>query len=207
MKAKEYLKPRPHIIISDVFDDATVKSFLDEAVSLNSSLVQGQMAHHKTKESILDRKRKNVHDLNMDNHYTERSKSKILTSLDKFLWDKEMSQLYVDARSPIFNTLEYTRNDQTHLIVYGNSEFYDWHTDMYKPPLGFTTISYMIGVGKPKFKGGDFQIKYKDEVKTIPFKRNTMIIFSRNTQHKVTSIKLDSKDPKDFRYTVQHWAY
>ncbi len=207
MKFKEYLKPRPHIIIEDVFDDATVKSFLDEAVSLNNDLVQGEMADKITHVRSVDLKTKNVHDLYLDERYPDRSKSKILTSIDKFLWDEEMSNLYVDVRSPIFNTLQYTTKDSTHLIVYGNSEFYGWHSDMYKPPLGLTTMSYMIGVGKPKFKGGDFQLKFKDEIKTIPFKRNTMIIFARNTEHRVTPIKLNSDDPKDFRYTIQHWAF
>lgn len=206
MKVKEYLKPRPHIIIENLFDEKVLQPFLDEAVSLNKFLKVGKMHLPKTGEMIVDKKRKLAHDLNLDVHYTNtRHQSVILKMFDEVLWGREMGHVYEDARCPIFNTLGHTTKDSSHLICFRDAEFYEWHQD-HVESNAFVTMSYMLGVGKSKFQGGSFEIKFKDEIKTIPFKTNTMVIFSRNTWHRVTPIKLKSKDSRDFRYTVQFWA-
>jgi hypothetical protein len=205
MKISEFWSPRPHIIISDIFPEETVDSFLDEAVKLDKKFKVGTILVDN--KEIVDIKNKFAHELHLDELYEDdRTKSSILSNFDKFLWGKEMGDLYINNRFPIFNTLKLTTRDNTHIIRYSHSNYYKWHRDANNIPYGFVTISYMFSSKEKKFTGGDFQIRYKDEVKTIPFKRNSMILFARNTEHRVIPIKLKSDNVRDYRYAIQHWA-
>jgi len=205
MIVKEFSTPRPHIIISELFSEKILKGFLEEAVEFKDKYEVGKMYNDKRKIKNYIDKRKKAKDLFLDNYYLDRSKSIILTTFDSIVLNKKMIKIYNNSRYPIFNTLQYTTIDTTHLIKYSDGDFYDWHKDLIDMPYGFITMSFMFGSKKKMFTGGDFELKWKDEVKTIPFKRNTLIIFPTNALHRVTPIKVKSADPYELRYTIQRW--
>ena len=190
MKVREYSDPRPHIIIENVFDEKTVDSFLQEVVEIDDKFKQGIFVRND--KSIVDRKQKAAFDLGMDIVYkNRRSESFILKTFDNFFWSKDMQKVYENSKYPCFNFISRTKTDNTHIIRYSNTgDHYSWHNDIDGLPYGFTTMSFMLCSKKQKFKGGDFQLKFKKKIKTIPFKRNTMVIFPRICQHKATNIIL-----------------
>ncbi len=207
MIVKEFGTPRPHLIITEVFSEKVLEGFLQEAVDLKDIFKPGKMGKFKdnVQKTTINDKRKKAMDIYLDDYYTDRSKSKILTKLDAFMINNKMRDIYDNCRYPIFTTILFTTIDATHLIRYKDGDYYDWHGDVFGKAYGFTTISFMFGSKKKMFTGGAFQLKYKDEVKTIPFKRNTLIIFPSNTMHRATTVKMKSTDPYHLRYTIQRW--
>ena len=205
MKVKEYSDPRPHIIIENVFNEEILESFLQEAVGLKDKFKQGTFL--RDGKTLVDTKQKHAFDIHLDEVYNNnRPGSAILRCFDNFFWSDKMQKVYADSKYPCFNYIGKTRNDNIHMIRYGNEDHYDWHTDVDDTPYGFTTMSFMLSSKKKKFTGGNFQLKFKKKVKTIPFKRNTMVIFPRICHHRATETVLKSEDPYDFRYTIQVWA-
>jgi len=71
---------------------------------------------------------------------------------------------------------------------------------------GLLTVLYMMNKEPKKFTGGDFMIKWNDIEKSIPFENNTILIFPRDTPHKVKKIKMESDDFYDKRFTIQCFA-
>lgn len=206
MNIKEYAKPRPHILIDEIFSKEEEKQILDECIKLDPIYKEGLMYDFKLKKDI-KHEEKEASDIFLDKFYeNKRENSDILKIFDNFFWGEKMREIYTNSRYPIFDLVNYTSTDNTHIIRYGDKDFYDWHHDKFEPPYGFVTMSYMICSKPKKFTGGDFQLKWNDEIKTIKFKSNKAILFPSITQHRATPVQMKSKDKKDYRYTIQQWS-
>ena len=115
-----------------------------------------------------------------------------------------MQETFNTAKSPIYNLLRFTTSDRTKVSAYQNGDFYDWHVDSTKQ--GLLTVLYMLNKEPKKFTGGNILLKWDDIEKSIPFENNTILIFPRDTPHKVKKIKLESNDFYDKRFTIQCFA-
>lgn len=208
MKITEYSDPVPHLIIDNLLPQEEIDKMIKEAVNLDSNFKQGKYIKiNETKESI-DLKVKNVKDFWIDQYYKDdRNGSPILNMVDNVLFGQELKKIYDDRKCPFFNIINKTTNDATHLIRYGNQDFYDFHIDTYKDPYGWWTMNFWFCKEPIKFTGGDFELKFKDEKKIIKYRNNRLIIFPVNTFHKVLPLKLDSDNLEDFRYAVQSWSW
>lgn len=209
----EIFEPTCCLQIKNVFPQDVVDSFLQEAVGLAGDFEVGEFSEVANLDGadLADNSIKNTKDIWLDKYYKNRAISKILTSLDLYLWSEKIREVYASSSCGIFELLNHTTQSFTHLIRYGNEQHYDWHRDMLTPSgYGANTISYTFGSQDKQFKGGDFEISHNDVIKTFPFESNSLIIFPRSTLHRVTPIVMNKgfeDKPYYYRYSVQNWAH
>lgn len=67
------------------------------------------------------------------------------------------------------------------------------------------TVLFMLCAEPKKFTGGNFVMSYGSEKKVTLFKNNRLLIFPRNTLHKVTPVHLKSNELSNHRFTFQLW--
>jgi len=109
MKIEEFSKPIPHVIIKDVLDEVDEKLVFEECIKLDKKFKLGEMS----KDGTVDNKKdiKNSYDIRMDDEFTDRTKSFILKTFDKLLWNPDMQKVYKELRNPLFHILLSTTED------------------------------------------------------------------------------------------------
>jgi len=107
-----------------------------------------------------------------------------------------------NASDPFWSLFKFTSKELSKVSRYGNGDRYDWHNDQIQH--GLITIVYMLSKFPEHFTGGDFLIKNKaNDVKTIWFEDNSVIIFPRMFAHKVSEVKSSGDNWYDARFSIQ----
>lgn len=138
----------------------------------------------------------------LDDVYTNRSDSLILTTTDLTLFGKEIFSIFDKQNSYTFQSVGITNNHETRITVYSKGGQYPWHKDNVS---GTRLLSFILplDINKPrKWTGGELIIKHGGKEIKIKPKENQLIIFSSHLLHKVTPIKLNSDELFDGRVVI-----
>ena len=188
MDIEEFDTPRTHIIIKDVITKEDQDMLWDEIKKNESNFKETDNALVISITNIYP----NIHD----------------SLIRSMFWYNIINNLEVQdklskAKSPVYYFLRFSKFDLTKISAYKSGD-YDWHTDFTEH--GLLNVLYMMCKEPQKFIGGDFVLKWDGKEKVIPFENNKIIIFARNTPHRVSEIKLDSNNFLDRRFTLQFFA-
>jgi len=203
MNVIEFTEPRTHIIIKD-FLTKDEQDILWSEIKENESKFSAGLYKKDGKDEVHDDIKKNL-GFEVSDIYPRILDSSIRSMFYyRIFQNEEIQEIIKNAKSPIYNLLRFTTSDRTKVSVYQNEDFYDWHQDSINQ--GLLTVLYMMNKEPKKFTGGDFMIKWDNIEKSIPFENNTILIFPRDTPHKVKKIKMESDDFYDKRFTIQCFA-
>jgi len=203
MNVVEFTEPRTHIRIKD-FLTKEEQGKIWEEIKENESKFSAGLYKKDGKDEVHDNIKKNL-GFEVSNIYPRILDSSIRSMFYyRIFQNEEIQEIIKNAKSPIYNLLRFTISDRTKVSVYQNEDFYDWHQDSINQ--GLLTVLYMMNKEPKKFTGGDFMIKWDGIEKSIPFENNTILIFPRDTPHKVKKIKMESDDFYDKRFTLQCFA-
>jgi len=203
MDIVEFKEPRTHIIIKDFLTKEEQEKIWEE-IKENESKFSAGLYKKDGKDEVHDDVKKNL-GFEVTDVYPRILDSSIRSMFYyRIFQNEEMQEIIKNAKSPIYNLLRFTKTDRTKVSAYQNGDFYDWHTDSIKQ--GLLTVLYMMNKEPKKFTGGDFMIKWDSIEKSIPFENNTILIFPRDTPHKVKKIKMESDYFYDKRFTIQCFA-
>lgn len=201
MKIKSFSDPRPHIIIDDFVPKRLLPVLMNEIKSLEPHLIPGLVG--KNGVEVLDKDLKNNGIVRMDQMFSgRRDDSFILKLISNTLWKKgELFNYLKDHKDPIFQQMHLSTKDWTSLSYYGNGDFYEWHEDVSIS----TTFVLLLSKEPVKFTGGEFELMHNDNIKTIPFRNNRVIIFPSRTKHRVLPVVLEDNEYMNGRFSVQNW--
>jgi len=203
MDVVEFTEPRTHIIIKDFLTKEEQEKIWEE-IKENESKFSAGLYKKDGKDEVHDNIKKNL-GFEVSDIYPRILDSSIRSMFYyRIFQNEEMQEITKTAKSPIYNLLRFTKTDRTKVSTYQNGDFYDWHQD--STAQGLLTVLYMMNKEPKKFTGGDFMIKWDGIEKSIPFENNTILIFPRDTPHKVKKIKMESDDFYDKRFTLQCFA-
>ncbi len=203
MDVREFVEPRTHVIIKDFLTRDEQEKIWEEIKENESLFVEG--LYQKDGKEDVHKDIKNNLQYNVTDTQPDIMESDIRSMFYfKLFKEPKMIETFKTAKSPIYQLLSHTKRDNTKVSAYTKGDFYNWHVDTSQH--GLLTIVYMICKEPQKFTGGNFILKWDGIEKSIPFKNNTVLIFARNTPHKVSKIKLESDDFYDRRFTIQCWS-
>ncbi len=215
---KYYDKPAPHIIIDNFLSNKLANKFIEEATELKpkfeGAMVSGEdsmfddcPACQQQKKILRNVTRQNdvAYLENLDSTFIKEALLEATVHSDSFM---ETMRGMPSMFPIILNT------DKTEQILsrYGTCDFYGWHYDN----LGHKglqkarvlTLIYYFNTEPQKFEGGELMISYptiKDTKKIKP-KHNRLLMFLSHTMHSVSSVKLNSPDFKDGRFSINFWV-
>ena len=200
--------PLKYFVVDDFIPKPIADAMIDEVVQLRAVMTPGKMRVHKQGKFVKeyeDDHKKNF-DCFIDSVYRDqRSRSVILSNLNKLFFHEELVKAYRESGDMLFSYLLPRANfDQTHLSAYGNGHYYRKHIDL--PPC-FLTANVMLCTDPKQFSGGDFEIHWAaDNVTTIEFMPRRMVLFPSAVSHCVTDIQMDENlDFRHWRFTMQYW--
>lgn len=203
MDIREFKEPRTHVIIKDFLTKDEQEKIWEE-IKENESKFKSGLYTKDGKDEVHDDVKKNL-GFDVTEAYPSMPDSLIRSMFYYSIFsDPKMQEIFNTAKSPIYSLLRFTTSDRTKVSVYQNEDFYEWHVDSTKQ--GLLTVLYMMNKEPKKFTGGDFILKWDDIEKSIPFENNTILIFPRDTPHKVKKIKMESNNFYDKRFTIQCFA-
>ncbi len=203
MDIVEFKEPRTHLLIKDFLTEDEQKMLWDE-IKENESKFKSGKYQKGGKEGIHDNVKKNMgFDVTeaIPNIFSSHIRSMFH---ERIIYNAKMKRIFNTAKSPIYELLRFTTTDRTKVSAYKDGDFYDWHHDI--TDQGLLTILYMMHKKPRKFSGGNLLLRWNGVERSIPFENNTIIIFPRSTEHKVSEIKMESDDFYDRRFTIQCFA-
>ena len=152
----------------------------------------------------------------------DRTKSRILTIIQNSIFNNEMYDIYNTLPETSYKLIKESTNHETELTVYKDKSAYNWHIDdIQRRMINFVL---MIDLGM-KFDGGHTQISNVgfdtlgerilfdggldiDVEIDIEPKGNQLIMMPMWVTHRVTQVKMKSKNLTDGRITVNgHIGY
>jgi Rps23 Pro-64 3,4-dihydroxylase Tpa1-like proline 4-hydroxylase len=200
--------PLKYFVIDDFIPESIADAMIDEVVSLKAMMKPGRMRIQQKGKFVKeyeDDHKKNF-DCFIDSVYRDqRSRSVILSNLNKLFFREELVKAYRDSGDMLFSYLLVRSNfDQTHLSAYGNGHYYRKHIDL--PPC-FLTANVMLCTDPKQFSGGDFEIHWsEDNVTKLEFKPRRMVLFPSAVQHCVSDIQMpEDLDFRHWRFSMQYW--
>ena len=203
MDIREFKEPRTHIIIKDFLTKDEQEKIWEE-IKENESKFSAGLFKKDGKDEVHSDIKKNL-GLEISEIYPRILDSSIRSMFYyRIFQNPEIQEAISTAKSPIYNLLRFTTSDRTKVSVYQEGDFYDWHTDSIKQ--GLLTVLYMMNKEPKKFTGGNLLLRWDGIEKSIPFENNTILIFPRDTPHRVSKIKMESDDFYDKRFTLQCFA-
>ena len=164
-----------------------------------------------------DLRGRDYHRLYLDNvHKQNRDQSKILTLCAKNLFDRQMVETYDSIQDTSFKLIPQSTAHETQLTMYKNSSKYSWHHDA--TDMRVANWVLMIDLGM-EFEGGHTQLSNErfddygnrellDGNMDLPValdikpKGNQLVIMPMWVTHRVTPIKMQSKELSKGRITV-----
>ena len=120
--------------------------------------------------------------IGLDETYSKRNVSDILTILDKIYGDDELINMLYDM-SFFYKCWKVTNRDSTIVAYYEDTDYYKSHQD-----LAAISIMYWLWKEPRSFEGGDIELTDYD-IK-VPVQRNQLMIMPSSTLHAVTPIKM-----------------
>tara|TARA_A100001391_G_scaffold71791_1_gene45787 strand:- start:1840 stop:2508 length:669 start_codon:yes stop_codon:yes gene_type:complete len=121
--------------------------------------------------------------IGLDDLYTDRTTSNILSLMNKIYGDVELLKKLNDLHW-FYTTWRYTNLDNTFVAYYENTDYYKAHRD-----IAVISIMYWIWEEPKSFTGGDIYLSDYDI--DIPLERNQLLIIPSSTNHAVQPIKMN----------------
>lgn len=177
-------KPFPYLVVEDFYDEEELGMVWRELeFLLDGNKLMGPedtgTAYHDGKPLKQNR------GLFLDNAYTDRSLSNILTVNRKLINSGIIQE--ISKHSLFFKALPDCNEDDTLVSYYENRDHYAQHRDIYC----YTSLHWFFKEPK-KFTGGELSFPEFDE--KIKLKNNKMILFPSSIQHEVSEVKMEEAD-------------
>ncbi len=191
-KILDYSLPQPHLIIEDFLtkeDNEKIYSLTKKGVYERGKF----RVDNEEKISIIKRNWNTTGEFN----------GLIRDIFHKAIFSKPMRKFFSEHRNPLYKTILNTDEDTTLVSIYRDGDYYGYHRDLFN----YMACVYLVCKEPKTFSGGDLILKYNNELKRIPFKNNTLIVFATSTEHAVSIVKSPSGELEDARISVQYWAY
>jgi len=193
-------EPIPHIIVHEFYDKKELSKIWKELEFLTSPEKLKSPEFTASAENLEGVFLKNNFGVFIDNIYTDRSTSDILTITRK-LFDPAFLQ-EIEKYHWIFKYLIKCNSDKLLLSYYQDGGYYKGHYDM----ASLTVLTNFFKEPK-QFDGGDLILNDYDY--TIPIENNRIIIFPSVIEHSVTSVTNVHAKNQLFdgsgRYTLTHF--
>lgn len=191
--------PRAHWVEDDFFAPAALETIFREVAALEKRMKPGlvrDIGHDGQSVFFEHARRKNkaiwIHD-----------PSKTLRAFRDTLWSPERLAAFDEAREPLFQIIGGCWSPNLQISSYLTGDHYDFHEDE-GAGVNLTVIVFLAAEPK-RVRGGDLVLAYDGEETTIPFRHNRLVIFPSKTLHCVTPVRVDSKDPRHARISLQSW--
>ena len=212
----------PILKIENFLSDTEYKEIQDEVkkevLNLDGLFDKGMVADKRYSINGKDFVR-----VDLDTKYMkDRTKSRILTIIQKDIFNDEMFEIYNTVPETSYKLIKESTNHETELTVYKDKSTYNWHIDDIQRRM--INFILMIDLGM-KFDGGHTQISNVgfdtlgerilfdggldiDVAIDIEPKGNQLIMMPMWVTHRVTQVKMKSKNLIDGRITVNgHIGY
>jgi hypothetical protein len=195
----EHDRPRAHLVIDDFFDPKALATALAEVAKLEPKLAPGlvrDVGHDGQSVFFAHETRKNratwIHE-----------GSKTLELFRDALWSAERVAAYAQAREPLFQIIPDCFAPHLQVSSYRTGDHYDFHED---EGAGVNLTAIVFLARNPKaIRGGDLVLSYDGEETTVRFRQNRLLVFPSKTLHRVTPVRITSKDSRDARISLQCW--
>lgn len=200
MNIEFFDSPIPHIIIKDFLKTEEQEKIWEEIDELKDEFKEGTFIEKGIEKVVEGKTNKGV----IVNDKFPKSDDSYIRSLFwyRFQMNPDFAGAIQNATNPFWSIFSFTTGELTKVSRYTDGDKYDWHIDICR--TGLITIIYQLSKYPEHFTGGDFVIKNKDnEMKTIWFEDNSVIIFPRMFRHKVTPVKSKGKNFHDARFSIQ----
>jgi len=199
-KVQEFLEPRTHLVISEFLSSAEERLVWQEIESNMTQFAPGTYQIDWVDAVRPEIKRNVTYTVNGISSAIEDSVIRLLF-YNRICFEELMINRFLLTKSPVYQLLRFTSRDTTRVSAYADGDYYHWHTD--QSPHGLLTILLMLCREPRAFTGGDFELEWDGATKTIPFQNNTLVIFARNTPHRVSPIVSHSSSFWNRRFSVQ----
>ncbi|WP_146645328.1 2OG-Fe(II) oxygenase [Labilithrix luteola] len=192
-------RPRAHLVVDDFFPPAALEVIFREVRSLERKMKPGlvrDVGHDGQSVFFENERRKNkavwIHD-----------PSKTLRLFRDRFWSPPMLEAFANAREPLFQIIPNCRAPHLQVSAYMTGDHYDFHED---EGAGVNLTAIVFLASRPeKVRGGDLVLAYGGEETTVRFRHNRLVVFPSKTLHRVTRVRVDSKDVHDARLSLQCW--
>jgi len=172
-KYLSYKEPIPYTLIKDFFTEEEISLMLRELQFLTPKM------RFIPPRDLEDNAKRN-HQITLDEIYTHRSYSDILTIIDTVYQDIELIKRLIDS-SWFYNIWEYTNRDTTCASHWVDDDYYKQHRD-----IAVISIMYWLWEEPKQFTGGD--IRLTDYNINIPIEKNMMMIMPSSTRHEISTV-------------------
>jgi len=191
---KSFTLPRPHLVIDNFLTEKENHNFYSIIEHYEPQLKRGRMLKDGiTLESWTKR-----------NWNVGIGRNEIINrTLQHNLFTPDLKKYFLEHRDPIYQTILDTNTDDTLISVYKDGDYYGYHKDL----VHHLTAVYMLCKEPQTFSGGDFVLKYNNEVKAIAFKNNRLLLFPGTTDHAVKIVRTKTDKLEDARISIQYWAH
>jgi len=216
MKFFTFYEPCAHVIIEDFLDDQTNKNFVDLAKKLKP-----YAGPNKTYNPIGDQyiiKHSDVSNMNIWLGELKECKDELLVNksieltnvLEKRIWETDIREIFYSMNDSLFKMYQLSNYSSFLLSWYEKNDYFKYHAD----DISSITGNYLFNDNI--IEGGDFCLahipaahdkstkkggeKFKNSIKRIPFKNNSIIFFPGAAFHGVSEILLGT------RFSIQYWA-
>jgi 2OG-Fe(II) oxygenase superfamily len=191
--------PRAHLVVDDFFSPPALDAIFKEVASLDRRMKPGlvrDVGHDGQSVFFAHPRRRNravwIHE-----------SSKSLRLFREQLWAEPMVQQFEHAREPLFQIIPNCWAPHLQVSSYMTGDHYDFHEDE-GAGVNLTAIVFLAADPR-KVRGGDLVLAYRGEEVTVRFRHNRLVIFPSKTLHRVTRVRVASKDTKDARISLQCW--
>jgi len=194
MKIISIQKPFFHVIIEETFDKQEYYEVWNELLFLQPKMKNG----HETgaAHNVYGAASKNGFGIFLNDIFVSGNYSQIFRSTRKFFNNSSIADaIESDKSDTYFKLFNRVIRDSVLVQCYKNGDYYFPHNDQSL----FTIVSMMYNLPK-KYSGGELYFPEYDH--KISLENNCSLIFPSVLLHEVKEVKLDSSDPKDFRYTI-----
>ncbi len=200
MQIEFFDSPIPHIIINNLLKTDEQEKIWEEIDEIKDGFKTGLFLKDKKEQVVEGKTNTGV----IVNDRFPKADDSYIRSLFwyRFQMNPDFAGAIQNATNPFWSIFSFTVAELTKVSRYTDGDKYDWHIDICR--TGLITIVYQLSKYPEHFTGGDFELKNNDdEIKTIPFEDNSVIIFPRMYRHRVTPVKSKGKNFHDARFSVQ----
>jgi Rps23 Pro-64 3,4-dihydroxylase Tpa1-like proline 4-hydroxylase len=196
MNIEYFETPVPYIIVRNWFNEQELEQVWEELQFLTyGNKLRGPILTNSAK-TVDGQIKKHNHGLFLDEAYTDRSLSNILTVTRK-LWNPEFLET-IEKHHFVFKYLKKSNQDSTLMSYYEDGDYYLPHND-----TAILTVLINLYKEPKQFSGGDLQLENSEHI--VPLENNRLVMFPSVSMHAVTPITFVEPNEKfsgNGRYTI-----
>lgn len=189
LKISAHSEPFPHLIVKNMYDEEELGLIWEELTFLSKphKFLPEDKGTDRTEEGV---PKSNSKSLCLDNIYSDRSTSNILT-VNRKLFDGVFLQKFADT-FPMCKSILYQNNDSTKIRYYEDDDEYLPHVDIFN----YTAITFFNKIPK-SFEGGE--LVFPEFNYTFECNNNHVILFPSCILHAATKVRMVGDHPGDLR--------